>query len=444
MMRFAAALTLFFSQSAFAIDYGVDVSYPIHHVNVSTNYAWLPHNLDPSLPTPPEYEGMVVQPLGDKQTMYNNLIDGCRQFYEASGKAERCDDSEADRVQMSLRQPQGMVNYTELGFTKIRAPDSVMKLLLEFWEANKDKAKRENWPAGNTYVNHWESPSEMIGVEDKSLKHGGFVLKQHIWNAARDTIQEWTGQQLAECSLYGIRIYKEGAVLATHVDRLPLVSSAIINVDQDLDEPWPLEVIGHDGKAHNVTMLPGDLVLYESHSILHGRPFPLKGRFMANVFIHFEPIGCTGCDIIDGTSELPPYVIPGSLEESNWRARNPDGYTIMQSERVSPGATEAHRAASEQNLDTLQLVVGAHEEVVNAMDANGWTPLHEGVRSGNIDIVKFLVEKGSDVNARTQGGVGGSALWWGINRHGKENEVVKFLESLGAKNIPPEREEKEL
>ena len=41
------------------------------------------------------------------------------------------------------------------------------------------------------------------------------------------------GQQLAECSLYGIRIYKEGAVLATHVDRLPLVSSAIINVDQD-------------------------------------------------------------------------------------------------------------------------------------------------------------------------------------------------------------------
>lgn len=74
-------------------------------------------------------------------------------------------------------------------------------------------------------------------------------------------LQEWTGQQLAECSLYGIRIYKEGAVLAPHVDRLPLVASAIINVDQDTDEPWPLEVIGHDGRAHNVTMVPGDLVL---------------------------------------------------------------------------------------------------------------------------------------------------------------------------------------
>jgi prolyl 4-hydroxylase len=177
---------------------------------------------------------------------------------------------------------------------KIRAPDQVFKLLQEFWEANKDKQNVEKWPTGNTYVNHWEEKSHMVNVEDATLKHGGFVLRQHIWNAARDTLQEWTGQQLAECSLYGIRVYKEGAVLAPHVDRLPLVSSAIINVDQDVDEPWyvrvapithnshahpfsqvlvsrPLEVIGHDGKAHNVTMLPGDLVLYESHSIIHGK-----------------------------------------------------------------------------------------------------------------------------------------------------------------------------
>jgi hypothetical protein len=29
-------------------------------------------------------------------------------------------------------------------------------------------------------------------------------------------------------------------------------------------------MLGHDGIAVNITMLPGDLVLYESHSILHG------------------------------------------------------------------------------------------------------------------------------------------------------------------------------
>ncbi len=54
--------------------------------------------------------------------------------------------------------------------------------------------------------------------------------------------------------------------------------SAIINVDQDVDEPWPIEVYAHDGTAYNVTMAPGDMVLYESSTVLHGRPVPLKGR----------------------------------------------------------------------------------------------------------------------------------------------------------------------
>ena len=54
-----------------------------------------------------------------------------------------------------------------------------------------------------------------------------------------------------------------------------------------------IEVYGHDGKVYNITMEAGDMVLYESHALLNGRPFPLKGRYFANVFIHFEPTGHT-------------------------------------------------------------------------------------------------------------------------------------------------------
>ena len=61
-------------------------------------------------------------------------------------------------------------------------------------------------------------------------------------------------------------------------------------MDQDIDEPWPIEVYDHAGKAYNVTMKPGEMVLYESHTVLHGRPFPLKGKFYANIFIHFQPV----------------------------------------------------------------------------------------------------------------------------------------------------------
>jgi hypothetical protein len=115
----------------------------------------------------------------------------------------------------------------------------------------------------------------------------GQRMKTQLWNDVKPIIEEWTGKVLKESSLYGIREYSNGSILATHVDRLPLVSSCIIQVDQDLDEPWPIEVIAHNGKAYNVTMQPGDMVLYESHTVLHGRPFPLIGRNYANVFVHY-------------------------------------------------------------------------------------------------------------------------------------------------------------
>ena len=65
-------------------------------------------------------------------------------------------------------------------------------------------------------------------------------------------------------------------------DRLPLVTSCIIQVDQDVNEPWPLEIYSHDGKAYNVTLEPGEMALYESHTTLHGRPVPLNGKFFVS------------------------------------------------------------------------------------------------------------------------------------------------------------------
>ena len=101
-----------------------------------------------------------------------------------------------------------------------------------------------------------------------------------------------------------------------------------VQVDQDVDVPWPLEVYGHNGKAANVTMEPGDMVLYESHSVIHGRPFPMQGRFYANFFIHFEVLGpLEGESSYDPSLGLPPYLIPGSKWEGEWRKNNPKGWS---------------------------------------------------------------------------------------------------------------------
>ena len=191
----------------------------MQYPTVSTNYPWLPHNVDSSIETPEEYKDMPIQPLGDKQTFYDNYMKGCVEQYAEKGK--RCLNNERERVEMTLRQPKSMRNYTEHGFAKIRAPDSLMDLLYKFWNANNETQTSENWPgmgassfvieyiyksprlthiesycfaAGNTYVNHWEGDSFMVSIEDSNLEHGGFILKQIIWNAARDTLSEWTGQ----------------------------------------------------------------------------------------------------------------------------------------------------------------------------------------------------------------------------------------------------------
>jgi hypothetical protein len=49
------------------------------------------------------------------------------------------------------------------------------------------------------------------------LRGSGAKLKEHIWAAASATMEEWTNQELQPCSLYGIRVYKEGAIMLPHV-----------------------------------------------------------------------------------------------------------------------------------------------------------------------------------------------------------------------------------
>mmetsp|Transcript_28353 Transcript_28353/g.42756 ORF Transcript_28353/g.42756 Transcript_28353/m.42756 type:complete len:530 (+) Transcript_28353:181-1770(+) len=445
--------------------YGVDVSFPIHRTSISDNYAWLPHNVDPeNHPTPKEYEGKPIQYLGNKQAEYDAFMAGCNEKYNPKGSSySACQSTEEDRVEMSLRQPTSMQNYTDIGFKKIKAPPAVWDQVKVFWEANKDRKnwQDENWPKGNTYTNHWVAPTYMVSVEDGRLRGAGSKLKNRIWNAAQSTIEEWTGQELTKCSLYGIRVYTEGSVLATHVDRMPLVSSAIINVDQDVDEPWPIEVYGHDGKAYNVTMEPGDMILYESHSVLHGRPFPLKGRYYANIFVHFEPVGhslrhnakeaaeraaaghqdnhSTGGHEQESSDGLPPYIVRGSPEEQRWRAshRNASGGRKKKTS-FTTGSTPAHKAAQSGDAGELKNVIDKLGHLIDAKDANGWTPLHEGARGGHIEVVQLLVEKGANINERTQGGIGGTPLYWSIEQNGEDHPVSELLASLGGISIGPD------
>jgi len=436
--------------------YGVDKSFPMHHPADIT----------------------VDNPLGriEKNNLYNEFISGCREFYAPDGHL--CDITEEERIEMNLNQSTGMVNYTEVGFAKIRAPDDLVEMLTRFWTTNYRSPQgipNETWARGNTYTNHWSAPTKMLQME--ALRGGGEALRTKVWDISKDILESWTGVELSPSSLYGVRVYTEGAVLAPHVDRNPLVISAIVNVAQDVDEDWPLEVIAHDGNAHNLTLEPGEMILYESHSVIHGRPFPLRGRYYANVFIHFEPLGhglkneqthakvdlsilyqqawekqqskCSqdnddDCKLqIDLNMEevkIPPYILPGSEEGKRWlQAHSYATLTKNTNERVKKvtDKLDANFAASAGDLELLKRIVKADPKSLHRVDKNGWSPLTEAARSGHIDVIQWLLQRGANINQRTHKGNGGSPLWWAKKFRGSKHKIVAYMEEHGALEIPP-------
>ena len=114
-------------------------------------------------------------------------------------------------------------------------------------------------------------------------------------------MEQWSGVELLPTYVYGIRIYHRGAVLRPHRDRLAThIIGAIINVAQDVDEDWPLEIYDHQHRKHEVILKPGEMIFYESGSLIHGRSTPLNGNAFANIFCHCKPVNYEPTPVING------------------------------------------------------------------------------------------------------------------------------------------------
>mmetsp|Transcript_12521 Transcript_12521/g.19374 ORF Transcript_12521/g.19374 Transcript_12521/m.19374 type:complete len:453 (+) Transcript_12521:134-1492(+) len=391
--------------------------------------------------------------LGDKQKLYDDYMSGCfdavaeKQGMERAQISPECYIGENDRIKQAKFQPMSMQNYTKLGYTKIRAPQKIFSKIQDFWRKHYDQNVTE-WHRINSYHNMWEAPPSIVNLQNASLEGGGGELMADIWDSSRELLEEWTGQSLVGCSLWGIRLYHDGSILAPHIDRLPLVASAIINIAQDVDEPWPLEVYGRDGKAVNITMEPGDMVLYESHSVIHGRPFPMKGNYFANVFIHFEPIGPVvpegskfSKDMLPDQARksiddgLPPYVVKGSPWAKEYKNGNPDGWKLSN--------TPIH-AAARNDLATLRAHAWLDPEAFHMKDHNGWQAIHEAARHGRTEMIKLLVENGASTTEVSNFGKGFTPLQLCVKDMGKEHPACEYLKSAVAAQTKDDPESGEL
>ena len=117
-------------------------------------------------------------------------------------------------------------------------------------------------------------------------------MEWKIEDIIKPIIEKWAGTKVRKLSkIYGIRRYLRGAQLLLHVDKYPThILSAILQFDQKVDEEWPLLLIDFEGVKKKVYLKPGEMVLYESAKLLHGRQIPLNGTFFDNLFVHFRTL----------------------------------------------------------------------------------------------------------------------------------------------------------
>jgi hypothetical protein len=128
-----------------AYEYGVDVSFPIHHT-------FSGEDADVSS------TGRVFN--GDKIQLYADYVSGCKEMYSPMNKGGDCIFNEEERLRLNLNQPRAMTNHTDVGFAKVRLSDDVWRMLREFWEqimeeGGIEQLEEEYWPEANTYTNHW-------------------------------------------------------------------------------------------------------------------------------------------------------------------------------------------------------------------------------------------------------------------------------------------------
>lgn len=188
--------------------------------------------------------------------------------------------------------------YTKLGFKKTKVPKALWGDVNDFYKLKMKKAsvpwKREDCTPGiHKCVEAIDDGDECAekNLEGMLKMHidldvGMVILKQLLKPA-----EEWSGIKLEPVTVYGIRRYLRGSWMSSHVDRKEThIISAIINVGQKVEQPWPLDIMDHRGTHHKILMKPGDLVWYESATVLHGRVEPLQGDYYDNIFVHFVPI----------------------------------------------------------------------------------------------------------------------------------------------------------
>jgi hypothetical protein len=167
------------------------------------------------------------------------------------------------------------------GFLKTRLDRKVYERLLNHFRSNIHKFRSE--PANEYLLTESKSAYPSLLYQDEKFNLG-------LLNDLQEAHEEWSGLPLMYAACYGIRVYQPGSYLYSHTDRMTHIVSSTICVDHRLSNQWPLYIEDLEGRPHEISVEPGEMVFFEGARLKHGRPYPLDGEYYANIFVHYTPI----------------------------------------------------------------------------------------------------------------------------------------------------------
>ena len=181
-----------------------------------------------------------------------------------------------DDVLRVLRQ-RYLPRLSEAGF-EVRPTPAPVQALLESLLALRADQRRTETTDPRYFVS---GDPDLVEVTD---------LGDDLLRALQPIHEQFAGVALVPSNVYGLRVYRPGVTLGMHVDHVAThVVSSVLQVAQDVDEPWPL-VIERGDRRDEVYLDTGQMLLYEGAAHAHGRPSPLRGRSFVNLFVHYRPV----------------------------------------------------------------------------------------------------------------------------------------------------------
>lgn len=279
---------------------------------------------------------------------------------------------------MQHTQSRMLPRLTEMGFEKVPTPAHIqqkLKAAVDEGVRNWDNLRLENQVGDSIYGPNLPKFVD-LGELAQEVMHDPIMISMH---------EEWAGGiDLLPTSSYGVRLYQNGSTMVMHNDKpFTHVISSIVHIAHeyyDENEPWTIEIEDHNGELHSMVLEEGEMMFYESAKCLHGRMFPLKGKYFGSIFVHYKPKdeNLWNYDVSDVISNVPPHWKEGVIEDhgSRWA-----GQAITVDSRIVYGAPPRVL-----NVDKRQFVNGESMQESDAYDEYDDEQQHKTDRTRNVEL----------------------------------------------------------